>query len=83
VATLCASLDYAVAAAHERIRCAIWCCIELSRLGARSRPSPRPRPRWSRGEVVALVLPNSIEFPIEYFAALKALAAPASAQNPR
>jgi long-chain acyl-CoA synthetase len=29
------------------------------------------------GEVVALVLPNSIEFPIAYFAALKALAIPA------
>jgi long-chain acyl-CoA synthetase len=34
------------------------------------------------GEVVALVLPNSIEFPIAYFAALKALAAPALL-NPR
>ena len=29
------------------------------------------------GEVVAIVLPNSIEFHVAYFAALKALAAPA------
>src|SRR5260221_210346 len=34
------------------------------------------------GEVVALVLPNSIEFPIAYFAALRVLAAPALL-NPR
>ena len=34
------------------------------------------------GEVVALVLPNSIEFHIAYFAALKVLAAPRAAGRP-
>jgi long-chain acyl-CoA synthetase len=79
VSTLCAMLDHAVATAPE--------AVALRHLGAglsyrevgravaalAQRLAAIVRP----GEVVALVLPNSIEFPIAYFAALKALAAPA------
>jgi long-chain acyl-CoA synthetase len=79
VATLCAMFDRAVATAPEKVALrhlgAALTYREIGRAVAAlaQRLAPKVRP----GEVVALVLPNSIEFHIAYFAALKALAAPA------
>src|SRR5258706_2240114 len=79
VATLCAMFDDAVAAAPERVALqhldAELTYRELGRAVAAL--AQRLAALVAPGEVVALVLPNSIEFHIAYFAALKTLAAPA------
>src|SRR4051794_38668771 len=79
VATLCAMFDHAVATAPEvvslRHRGAALTWREEGRAAADL--ARRLAALAAPGEVVALVLPNSIEFRIAYFAALKALAAPA------
>ena len=84
VATLCAMFDYAVAAAPERVALRhLGAALTYRELGrAVTALAQRLAAMVAPGEVVALVLPNSIEFPIAYFAALKALAAPALL-NPR
>ena len=79
VATLCAMFDHAVATAPEKV------ALRHSGASLTYREVGRAVAALARrlarivmpGEVVALVLPNSIEFLIAYFAALKALAAPA------
>jgi long-chain acyl-CoA synthetase len=78
-ATLCAMFGHAVATAPE--------AVALRHLGASItyREEGRAVSALARrlaavvapGDVVALLLPNSIEFRVAYFAALKALAAPA------
>ena len=79
VATLCAMFDHAVATAPEKVALrhsgASLTYREVGRAVAAL--ARRLAPIVMPGEVVALVLPNSIEFLIAYFAALKALAAPA------
>ena len=79
VATLCAMFDHAVATVPERVALrhldAVLTYGELGR--AVSALAKRLAAVVAPGEVVALVLPNSIEFHIAYFAALKALATPA------
>src|SRR5260370_31367030 len=77
--TLCAMFDRAVVSAPDK--------VALRHLGAELtyRELGRAVAALARrlaglvapGEVVAIVLPNSIQFHIAYFAALKALAAPA------
>jgi long-chain acyl-CoA synthetase len=58
--------------------CHLGVALTYRELGrAVSTLAQRLAPLVGPGEVVALVLPNSIEFHIAYFAALKALAAPA------
>ena len=79
VATLCAMLDHAIATAPDKVALrhldVALTYREVGRAAAAlaQRLAPIVRP----GEVVALVLPNSIEFHIAYFAALRVLAAPA------
>ena len=78
VSTLCALFDHAVATAPET--------VGLRHLDTALTWREMGRAVWALarrlaeivapGDVVALVLPNSIEFHIAYFAALKALAAP-------
>lgn len=79
VATLCAMFDHAVATAPEKVALrhsgASLTYREVGRAVAAL--ARRLAPIVMPGEVVALVLPNSIEFLIAYFAALKALAAAA------
>src|SRR6202163_198654 len=79
VATLCTMFDHAVATAPERVALrhldAVLTYRELGRAVAAL--TQRLAAMVAPGEVVALVLPNSIEFHIAYFAALKARAAPA------
>jgi long-chain acyl-CoA synthetase len=79
VATLCATFDHAVATTPETVALrhldAVLTYRELGRAVAAL--ARRLSAMVAPGEVVALVLPNSIEFNIAYFAALKALAAPA------
>jgi len=79
VATLCAMFDYAVATAPERVALRhLGAALTYRELGrAVAALAQRLAAMVAPGEVVALVLPNSIEFHIAYFAALKALAAPA------
>src|SRR5271156_3709998 len=78
-ATLCAMFDHAVAAAPDSVALrhldAVLTYRELGR--AVEALAQRLATMVEPGETVALVLPNSIEFHIAYFAALKALAAPA------
>jgi long-chain acyl-CoA synthetase len=79
VATLCAMFDHAVIAAPERValrhRGVALTYRELGR--AVSALAQRLTGMVTPGELVALILPNSIEFHVAYFAVLKALAAPA------
>src|SRR5258708_7076162 len=79
VATLCAMFDHAVETAPDNVALRhfgaaltyreLGCAVAALASGLAARVAP--------GEVVALVLPNSIDFPVAYFAALEALAAPA------
>jgi long-chain acyl-CoA synthetase len=79
VATLCAMFDHAVATAPDKVALRhLDVALTYREVGrAVAALARRLAPIVSPGEVVALVLPNSIEFHIAYFAALKALAAPA------
>ena len=78
-ATLCAMFDHAVAAAPDSVALrhldAVLTYRDLGR--AVEALAQRLATMVEPGETVALVLPNSIEFHLAYFAALKALAAPA------
>jgi long-chain acyl-CoA synthetase len=78
-ATLCAMLDHAVATAPEKVASRhLGVALTYREMGRAVATLARGlAPMVKPGEVVALVLPNSIEFHIAYFAALKALAAPA------
>src|SRR5260221_7604594 len=79
VATMCAMFDHAVETAPDNVALShfgvelpyrdLGRAVAALATGLAAMVAP--------GEVVALVLPNSIEFPVAYFAALKALAAPA------
>ena len=77
--TICAMFDHAVASVPDKVairyRGAALTYRELGRavasLARRLAASVAP------GDVVAIILPNSIEFHVAYFAALKALATPA------
>jgi long-chain acyl-CoA synthetase len=84
LATLCAMFDHAVATVPERVALRHFDAVLTYReLGvAVAALAQRLAAMVAPGEVVALVLPNSIEFPIAYFAALRVLAAPALL-NPR
>src|SRR5260370_21451421 len=79
VTTLCAMFDCAVATAPERVALRhLGAALTYRELGrAVAALAQRLAAMVAPGEVVALVLPNTIEFHIAYFAALKALAAPA------
>src|SRR5947207_2124157 len=79
VATLCAMFDHAVATAPDKVALRhLDVALTYREVGrAVTALAQRLAPIVSPGEVVALVLPNSIEFHIAYFAALKVLAAPA------
>jgi long-chain acyl-CoA synthetase len=79
VATLCAMFDHAVATAPDSVALrhlnAVLTYRDLGR--AVEALARRLATMVEPGEIVAVVLPNSVEFHIAYFAALKALAAPA------
>src|SRR5271169_525428 len=79
VATLCAMFDHAVATAPDKVALRhSGVALTYREVGrAVAALARRLAPIVTPGEVVALVLPNSIQFHIAYFAALKALAAPA------
>jgi long-chain acyl-CoA synthetase len=79
VATLCAMFDHAVATAPDKVALRhLDVALTYREVGrAVAALAQRLAPIVTPGEVVALVLPNSIEFHIAYFAALKALAVPA------
>ncbi len=79
VATLCAMFDHAVATAPDKVALRhLGMALTYREVGrAVAALAHRLALLVSPGEVVALILPNSIEFHIAYFAALKALAAPA------
>jgi long-chain acyl-CoA synthetase len=79
VTTLCAMLDHAVSTGPERVALRhLDAALTYRELGrAVAALARRLAAMVAPGEVVALVLPNSIEFQIAYFAALKARAAPA------
>ena len=79
VATLCAMFDHAVATAPDKVALRhLDVALTYREVGrAVAALAQRLAPIVSPGEVVALVLPNSTEFHIAYFAALKVLAAPA------
>ena len=79
VSTLCAMLDEAVATAPEAVALRhLGAALTYREVGRAAAALARRLAAIVRpGEVVALVLPNSIEFHIAYFAALKALTAPA------
>ena len=79
VATLCAMFDHAVATAPDKVALRhLDVALTYREVGrAVTALAQRLAPIVSPGEVVALLLPNSIEFHIAYFAALKVLAAPA------
>jgi long-chain acyl-CoA synthetase len=78
-ATLCAMFDHAVVAAPDNVALrhldAVLTYRDLGR--AVEALAQRLATMVEPGETVALILPNSIEFHLAYFAALKALAAPA------
>jgi long-chain acyl-CoA synthetase len=78
-ATLCAMFDHAVATAPDKVALRhLDVALTYREMGrAVVALAQRLAPIVSPGEVVALVLPSSIEFHIAYFATLKALAAPA------
>src|SRR5215472_464707 len=77
--TLCAMFDHAVATAPETVALRHFgAALTYRELGrAVAALAQRLCAIAEPGEVVALTLPNSIEFYIAYFATLKALAAPA------
>ena len=79
VATVCAAFDHAVETAPDNVALrhfgAVLTYRELGRAVAALASSLAAM--VDPGDVVALVLPNSIDFPVAYFAALKARAAPA------
>jgi long-chain acyl-CoA synthetase len=79
VATLCAMFDWAVAATPNRIALRHFgVALTYSEMGrAVAALAERVAAMAAPGEVVALVLPNCIEFHVAYFAALKALVTPA------
>ena len=75
VATLCAMFDHAVATAPDKVALRhSGVALTYREVGrAVAALARRLAPIVTPGEVVALVLPNSIQFHIAYFAALKAL----------
>src|SRR3977135_3527820 len=79
VATMCAMFDHAIESAPDNVALRHFGTVltyrELGRAVAARASSLVAL--VAPGEVVALVLPNSIDFAVAYFAALKALAAPA------
>jgi long-chain acyl-CoA synthetase len=79
VATLCEMFDHAVDTAPDKVALRhLEVALTYRELGrAVAALAQRLASMVAPGEVVALVLPNSIEFHIAYFAALKALAVPA------
>ena len=79
VATLCAMFDHAVATAPDKVALRhSGVALTYREVGrAVAALARRLAPIVTPGEVVALVLPNSIEFHVAYFAALKVLAVPA------
>ena len=72
VATLCAMFDHAVATAPDKVALRhLGMALTYREMGrAVTALAQRLAPLVSPGEVVALVLPNSIEFCVAYFAAL-------------
>jgi long-chain acyl-CoA synthetase len=78
-ATLCAMFDHAVATAPDKVALRhLGMALTYREMGrAVTALAQRLARLVSPGEVVALVLPNSIEFCVAYFAALRALAVPA------
>ena len=79
VATLCSMLDQAIATAPEKVALRhLGVSLTYREVGRTvAALARRLAPMVTPGDGVALVLPNSIEFCIACFAALKALAAPA------
>src|SRR5260370_30442355 len=79
LATLCAAFDHAVATSPHKVALRHFgVALTYRELGrAVTALAKRLASIVAPGEVMALVLPNSIEFPIAYFATLKALATPA------
>jgi len=79
LATLCAMFEHAVATATDKVALRhVGVAMTYREIGcAVAALAKRLAGMVSPGQVVALVLPNSIEFHIAYFAALKSLAAPA------
>jgi long-chain acyl-CoA synthetase len=79
VATMCAMFDHAVETAPDNVALRHFgAALTYRELGrAVAALASGLAAMVAPGEVVALVLPNSIDFPVAYFAALKALAAPA------
>jgi long-chain acyl-CoA synthetase len=84
LATLCAMLDHAVATAPDKVALRhLGVALTYREVGrAVAALAKHVTGMVAPGEVVALVLPNSTEFHIGYFATLKALTAPALL-NPR
>jgi long-chain acyl-CoA synthetase len=79
VATLSTLFDQAVAAAPDKVALRrLDAVLTYRELGRAVEALARRLARLVEpGDVVALLLPNSLEFPIAYFAALKVLAIPA------
>jgi len=79
VSTLCAMLENAVAATPDKVALRhLGMALTYRQTGrAVAALARRLAAIVAPGEAVALVLPNSVEFHIAYFAALKALAVPA------
>src|SRR5260370_39419546 len=79
LSSLCSMFDQAVATAPETVALRhLGITLTYREMGrAVSALARRLAKIVAPGEVVALFLPNSIEFHVAYFAALKALAAPA------
>jgi long-chain acyl-CoA synthetase len=77
--TLCAMFDHAVARAPDKVALRhLGAVLTYRELGlAVAALARRLAAMVAPGGVVAIVLPNSIEFHVAYFAALKVLAAPA------
>jgi long-chain acyl-CoA synthetase len=77
--TICAMFDHAVVSAADKVAIRhLGAALTYRDLGrAVAALARRLAATVAPGEVVAIVLPNSIEFHVAYFAALKALAAPA------
>jgi long-chain acyl-CoA synthetase len=79
VATLSTLFDHAVAAAPDKVALRRLDAVLTYRELGRAVEALARRLAWlvEPGDAVALLLPNSLEFPIAYFAALKVLAIPA------
>jgi long-chain acyl-CoA synthetase len=77
--TICAMFDHAVASAPDKVALRhLDVAMTYRELGrAVASMARRLADTIGPGEVVAIVLPNSIEFHVAYFAALKALSTPA------